>query len=430
MNSVLQFETHRASAEVGCGPVRRVHVETGLKPFRLGYLVSHPIQYQAPMLRCIAQSPEIDLTVFYTSDMGVREFDDPQFKVPVKWDVPLLDGYRHVFLKRLGGPAVTPLLRPLVVGLEAAFQRSQLDALWLHGYKHQVQLRAIRAARKLGIPILVRGDSSGLARGLKQEISREVVRRLFRIVDGFLYIGTRNRQFYLDRGVEEGRLFSVPYAVDNSHFQDAVERASQSRVALRASLRILGDAPVILYAGKLTRGKRPFDLLMAYQRVVREFVPGSKPYLVFVGDGEERQHLARSIAELQLDRVRLTGFVNQSEMPRYYDLCDVFVLPSARERWGLAVNEAMNAAKPVIVSDQVGCAPDLVHDGQNGFVVPVGDVASLACRLLLLLQDAKLRAGMGRASRGLVESFGFDQDLQGIRRALHHVCAARVNLSH
>src|SRR5579862_2585436 len=198
------------------------------RPFRLGYLVSHPIQYQAPMLRHIAQDPDIDLTVFYMSDMSVEGFYDPQFKVQVKWDVPLLGGYQHTFLGRLGGAKVTQLLRPVVVGLQRTLERARLDALWLHGYKHQVQLRAICAARRLGIPILVRGDSNVVEQSLMDKVSAQVLQRLFRKIDAFLYIGKQNRQFYAERGVGDGRLFSVPYAVDNIRFQQAVKDAAVS----------------------------------------------------------------------------------------------------------------------------------------------------------------------------------------------------------
>ena len=394
------------------------------KPFRLGYLVSHPIQYQAPMLRHVAQDPDIDLTVFYMSDMSVDGFYDPYFKVRVKWDVPLLGGYRHMFLNRVGNANVSQLLRPLVVGLRDTLQRARLDALWLHGYKHQVQLRAIRAARQLGIPILVRGDSNLPERSLKNRVSADVLRRLFRKIDAFLYIGKQNRQFYAERGVDEGRLFPVPYAVDNGRFQRAVQAAFSSRAELRAALNMIAEAPVILYAGKLTSGKRPLDLLAAYEHVVRRFAPGSEPYLLYAGDGEERERLERRIDDMKLSRVRMTGFVNQSELPRYYDLCDVFVLPSQHDRWGLAVNEAMNAGKAVIVTDKVGCAPDLVHDWENGFVVPAGDVAYLASKLLCVLRDSELRARMGEASRRLVAGFSFEEDLQGVKKALRAVCGS------
>ena len=381
------------------------------------------------MLRHIARDPDIDLTVFYMSDMSVEGFHDRQFKIQVKWDVPLLGGYRHTVLGRLGNAHVTPLLRPLVMGLHGTLRRARLDALWLHGYKHQVQLRAICAARRLGIPILVRGDSNVTRRTLRDKISDRVLRRLFRKIDAFLFIGKENRQFYAERGVDDGRLFSVPYAVDNNRFQQAAREATSSRSGLLKSLNISGEAPVILYAGKLTSGKRPVDLLAAYAHVVRRFSPGSEPYLVYVGDGEERKFLERRIDELKLNRVRVAGFVNQSELPRYYELCDVFVLPSQHDRWGLAVNEVMNAGKAIIVTDKVGCAPDLVHDWENGFVVPAGDVVCLASRLLCLLQDSDLRSRMGDASLGLVAAFSFEQDLQGLKKALIEVCRRAPSLA-
>ena len=425
MSTASQMITEQAFDELLFGQIGRQHDHAKRKPFRLGYLVSHPIQYQSPMLRYIAQDPDIDLTVFYMSDMSVQGFYDRQFKVQVKWDIPLLGGYRHTFLGRLGGADVTPLLRPVVVGLKSALKEARLDALWLHGYKHQVQLRAIRAARQLKIPILVRGESNvaGVAEeGLKDRISDRVLERLFKQIDAFLYIGKQNRQFYTERGVDDRKLFPVPYAVDNMRFQQAVKEASASRTELLGSLNMIWEAPVILYAGKLTSVKRPLDLLAAYEQVVQRFTPGSEPYLIYVGDGEERKHLERRIDELRLNRVRMVGFVNQSELPRYYDLCDMFVLPSERDHWGLAINEVMNAGKPIIVTDKVGCAPDLVHDWENGFVVPAGDVGSLASRLLCLLQDGDLRARMSDASRRLVARFSFEQDLQGIKKALDEVC--------
>jgi glycosyltransferase involved in cell wall biosynthesis len=393
--------------------------------FRLGYLVSHPIQYQAPLLRHIARDPEVDLRVFYMSDMSVRGFEDPGFGVTVKWDVPLLGGYSHEFLHRIGNRRVTPLLRPLVVGLESALRRERLDALWVHGYKHQACLRAIFAARRLRIRTLVRGESNGqgIRDGLRRRVHNHVLRSLFRRIDAFLYIGKLNREFYRNLGVNEERLFSVPYSVDNGFFQNAISDASASRNELLASLNIPpGSGPIILYAAKLVSWKHPIDLLEAYNRIVRDFPASCAPYLVYVGDGQERKLLEQRISDLGLKSVRLLGFKNQTELPRYYELCDVFVLPSENEPWGLAVNEVMNAGKPVIVTESVGCAPDLVSDGENGFVVPVGDVASLASKLRHLCQDAKLRFRMGEAGKRLVSNFSYEQDLLGLKQALHQVC--------
>src|ERR1700733_1792147 len=84
---------------------------------RLAYLVSHPIQYQAPLLRRIAQEPDIDLTVLFGSDFSVRGYKDEGFGVGVKWDVPLLDGYRHLFLPVLRESQTVSVTSPLNYGI-------------------------------------------------------------------------------------------------------------------------------------------------------------------------------------------------------------------------------------------------------------------------------------------------------------------------
>lgn len=391
------------------------------RTYRLAYLVSHPIQYQAPMLRHIAAHPRIDLTVFFLSDHSVRQFEDPGFGVPVRWDVPLLDGYRHVFLPALGGKNRLSFWRPFVYGLRRQLKAEQFDALWLHGYAHQANLWALAVAKRLGIKVLLRGEShlkSQSASSTMLFVKNLVLPRLFKSVDAFLAIGSLNRDYYLHYGVSKDRIFAMPYAVDNAFFQKKIDEARPNREALRSDLDLQPGRPIILYVSKFKRRKRAGDLLEAYIRLSPDGVHEPKPYLLFVGDGEERFALERRVKQLGWNSVRFLGFKNQTELPQYYDLCDVFVLPSENEPWGLVVNEVMNAGKPVIVSDQVGAGADLVKDGETGFVVPVGDVARLADCLRRLTSDPELAWKMGNQSQKRISEWGFEADLQGLLEAL------------
>jgi hypothetical protein len=125
---------------------------------RLAYLVSHPIQYQAPLLRRIAQEPDIDLTVFFGSDMSVRGYKDEGFGVHVEWDVPLLGGYKHVFLPKLrdgdAAGVATPLNYEIMSRLRERTGGHGFDALWVHGYATLNALHGMIAAKALGIPVL------------------------------------------------------------------------------------------------------------------------------------------------------------------------------------------------------------------------------------------------------------------------------------
>jgi len=389
---------------------------------RVAYLVSHPIQYQAPLLRRLAAEPDIGLKVFFSANTAGGSYD-PGFGGPVKWDVPLLEGYDHQFLPALGGGSITTF-RPLNWGINRRLRAGAFDALWVHGYTRLTNIRAMIAAKRLGIRVMVRDEAHGAnagkggARGLA---SRAFYAFLRRVADAFLAIGTLNRNYYRSLGIPEERIFSVPYAVDNAFFRQRSAQASCSRENLRRALGLDPARPVILFSGKLVSRKEPLLLLDAYRRLSRDGRSEPEPYLLFAGDGELRPTIERAAAELGWKSIRVLGFKNQTALPACYDLCDLFVLPSSYEPWGLVVNEVMNAGKAVVVSDRVGCWPDLVKPGMNGAVFPSGDAQALSAAMSALLSSRENLARMGEASRSIIDKWSFDEDLAGIRAALAYL---------
>ena len=402
-------------------------------PYRVAYLVSHPIQYQAPLLRYIVANSDIELTAFFLSDFSVKSYQDEGFGTAVEWDVPLLEGYPSEVLPALGDNQRLSALRPFVYGLARRLKAGRFDALWMHGYTHQANLRAMMVARNAGIKVLVRAESQMGAATRSSSLRRfkePVLRRLFGAVDGFLAVGSLNAAYYRHYGVPESKLFSVPYAVDNEFFQRQARLARPGREDFRRSLGLTPGRPVILFASKFQPRKRAGDLLEAYRALSPDGKREPDPYLLFVGDGEERPALERRAAETGWSSILFLGFKNQTALPPLFDLCDVFVLPSDSEQWGLIVNEVMNAEKPVIVTKEVGAAPDLVRDGENGYVVPVGDVAALTDRLRDVLSDPGAARRMGERSLEIVQNWGFREDVTGLLQALDAtVGAGRPSLS-
>jgi glycosyltransferase involved in cell wall biosynthesis len=395
-----------------------------IKKWRLAYLVSHPIQYQAPLLRLISAEPDIDLTVFYCSDLSVREYHDEGFGQAVQWDVPLLDGYRHEFLPALGGTDRLSFWRPLNHGLARRLGEGNFDALWIHGWGYWSHLRAVSSARQRGIKVLMRGESGLHLRTpgrVKQGLKRILMRYLVANVDAFLTIGEHNRKYYLHHGAVPERLFPVPYSVDNAFFQEKAAGTVPDRQQLRTLLGLAPGRPVILYASKMIGRKCPGDLLEAYIRLSGDGTREPDPYLLFIGDGELRPELEARTARLNWNSIKFLGFKNQTELPGYYDLCDVFVLPSVQEPWGLVINEVMNAGRAVIVSDEVGCAPDLVKPGENGYVFKAGDISDLHNALVSVLSNPEMTRDMGRKSLEIINRWGYREDIDGLRGALELV---------
>lgn len=392
---------------------------------RLAYLVSHPIQYQAPLLRRIAQEPDIDLTVLFGSDFSVRGYKDAGFGVGVKWDVPLVEGYKHVFLPRLReGKDVgvaSPLNRGIFAQLRGRGAEPAFDVLWVHGYASINSLHGMLAAKTLGIPVLLRAESWLRDRGrspVKLALKNLFFDGLQTLVDGVLPIGTLNSEYWSHYFGKEVPQYLMPYAVDNDYFAQRACQAKGHREELRAELGLDPARPVILFASKLQTRKHCDHLIQAYTELSPEAGVEPLPYLLIVGDGEERVALETQAAASGLASIRFCGFRNQSELPRFFDLATAFVLPSRHEPWGLIVNEVMNAARPVIVSDDVGSGPDLIQDGVNGFIYPVGDVSALAGALRRVLESPETAAEMGRNASERIHRWGYEEDIQGLRRAL------------
>ena len=408
-------------------------VERSGRRVRLAYLVSHPIQYQAPLLRRIAEETDIDLTVFFGSDFSVRGYQDAGFGVGVKWDVPLLDGYKHEFLPKLRDRGNASFASPVNYGLVRRLRGEgcdpAFDALWVHGYSTLNAMQGILAAKALDIPVLLRAESWLGDRGrsgVKLLLKKTFFLGLKQMVDGVLPIGTLNAEYWRYYFGDDVAQFMVPYAVDNGYFAQRARDAKAGRTALQTELELDPARPVILFAGKLQPRKHCDHLMEAYALLAPAAGEEPHAYLVIVGDGEERGALERQAAATGLRSIRFCGFRNQSELPRFFDLATVFVLPSRHEPWGLIVNEVMNAARAVIVSDDVGAAPDLIADGVNGFVYPVGNVPALAEALRRVLEAPGNAEAMGQRAYERIQSWSFEEDVHGLRRALEHVAPGFV----
>ena len=394
------------------------------RPVRLAYLVSHPIQYQAPLLRRIAQEPDIDLTVFFGSDFSIRTYKDEGFGVEVAWDTPLTEGYKHVFLKTLRDTGTvsptSPISRGIYTALIGPDKQPAFDALWVHGYASVNAWQGILAANALGIPVLLRAESWLRDRqrtGLKLAIKNAFFKFLATKIAATLPIGTVNAQYWHHYFGDKVPQFLMPYAVDNQYFARKAAEAAPKQAALRASLNLEPSRPVILFASKLQERKHAIHLVQAYAELLKT---NPSPYLVIVGDGEERANLEAFARDHKLTGVRFAGFQNQSALPAFFELSDVFVLPSRHEPWGLIVNEAMAAGCPCIVSDEVGCHADLITNGIEGIVYPTGNIPALTAALTSIFATPTTASEMGRNAAHRMQTWSFEQDIAGLRAALAH----------
>lgn len=384
---------------------------------RVAYFLTHPIQYQSPMIRAVLESG-IDLHVIYGPMAIEWAGHDPELGRKEEWDVPLLDGYPHQHIASPFAFGVTGLfcLRPRI---RRVLESLRPDAVWIHGWGDVFAVAAWNVAWQLGIPILLRGESHLKCLkggGLRRWLHRQLLGRCFGTVARFLAVGSANRQFYLSYGVPESKIFDVPYTVDNDRFAKADNGTRAAAGLWRQRLGIGPEDTVIGFFGKIKRVKRPDLALRAVAMAAAGLPADKKPWLLFVGDGPWREHIEALAGRIYPDRTLFLGFQNQSRLTVVYRVADLLVLPSDFEPWGLVVNEAMCAGRPAVVSDRVGAAVDLVEN--TGRVFQAGSVPLLAKELLPWLRDRRLLKEAGLRAAQRIQSWSIREDVAGLRAAL------------
>ena len=370
------------------------------RAYKLAVVATHPIQYQAPWFRAMATDPRLDLHVLFGHNATATDQAGAGFGVEFKWDVPLLEGYSYSFLCNVARkPSLGTFDGIDTPEVAEVLRRGGYDAVIVNGWGYKSSWQAIWACWRSKTKVLVRGDShlrtprSSLKKAIKALPYRAFIPRF----DACLAVGIWSREYYIHYGANPDRVFVVPHVVNESWLCRESARLQPLRLQLRRQWGLGERSTVFVFAGKLIPQKRVRDFICALQRAASS---GAAVEGLVVGDGPLRSECETLVRSEGLP-VRFTGFLNQSEIVKAYIAADMLVLLSD-ETWGLVVNEAMCCGRPCIVSDQVGCGPDLVQPGKTGAIFPLGDVDALA-RLMVAFVDAeKLLQQMGVRCRQLM----------------------------
>lgn len=393
---------------------------------RLAIIATHPIQYYVPLYRALAQEPELDLHVFFGSDFSVRGYRDPEFGREVRWDIPLTDGYAHTFLPtgpHREGPYRFLGLRP--AGLRRAIRAFAPDVALLTAYMPFFWWEAAAVLRARRVPLLLRAEATDVALprgGLRKALRYAFLRLLYAQVTRFLAIGQNARAHYLAHDVADEQIGWSPYCVDTRLLERQAAKFAPRRGEIRRELGFSDHDHVFIFSGKLIPKKDPLLLARALGKVPEGV--RARIGLIVIGDGELRKELEVECRQVLGNRCVFAGFVNQSTVGRYYAAADCLVLPSAwGETWGLVVNEAMQFGLPAVVSSRVGCHPDLVVEGETGYVFSAGAADELAERLVRVVEGPRL---LPDRCRQQVAAYSDGVAAAGIMDAVRALAAERL----
>lgn len=371
---------------------------------KIAWFDTHPIQYNTPAYEAINKDKKISQTVYYMSDFSIRKYFDEQFDTHLKWDIPLLNGYKSKFLKNYSFLNHGSFFSYINISIFYEIIKNKYDLVITHGWSSVSHFFVFISCKISGTPYSVRGDSNSYMINPKNILQSTIRKIIFRNANVIFFIGEQNKKFYLSHGVQEKKLIRMPLCINNSFF-----RKIGLTIDIDKEKKLLGikDEKVLLISSKLIEKKSVDTLILALKDI-------SEPYfLLVVGSGKLEKKLKKLSEQLNV-KTKFLGFVNQTKIPTYYWLADIFIMTSKREPWGLSTNEAMNCNCAIILSDKVGGKDDLIKN--NGFTFKVGNVNELRSKIEILLRDEEKLKSFKKNSKKIIENFDYKSNVLALQK--------------
>ena len=378
---------------------------------RIRTLVLTPIisPYRIPVFNELATIDDIELKVLFFMENDSRQR---------KWKVYANEiAFNCDVLPSLGIPLGDRTFA-ISAGVKRRLGKFPFDVAICGGYDHFTSWQSLYHVHKLGKKFVLWIESTKRDERPDSLLRKHLKQWFFAHSDGYLVSGKASRDYAREFGVPDEKIFVAPDAVDNRYFA----RLSRPFRAERQKLKADRGYPdfLVLYVGKIAERKGVWDLIRAYERLDTRDDVG----LLLVGDGRDMGKYKKYCLSRGLKNVLFEGFVHREDLPFYYGISDVFVLPSLSDPWGLVINEAMACGLPVISSHIPGAVDDLVHDGKNGFVYRAGNVAELLARVASLRLDQELRGQMGKESQEIIRNYSPSHCAEGFAEAARALCRA------
>lgn len=371
---------------------------------KINYVLSHPIQYQSPLIRYLVKKG-IKLNVFYRSNISLKSFKDKEFNKKIKWDINLLKGYKKKFLNYIGPNKVSSTY-PLTIEYKIIFK--DCDYIWLHGIKNWYNLFIIILNIFYKKKIIIR-DEVHFKSKYRSNFNILFNKIFYFLINQFIYkylaIGKLNKDYYIKNGINKKKIILIPYVVDNNFFYKKSNKTNKKIFFLSASKLIKKKGiDILLKAIFICNQKKKFK---------------ENTFFKIIGDGPEKNKLLTLKKQFRLNNVLFCNFKNQKDLRNEYNNSDVFILPSYYEPWGLTVNEAMASKNLIITSDSVGSVADLVRKNYNGYIFKSQNFLSLSKILYKVFNNKKKIHIMKNNSFKIISKWNFELCYHGFKKNIN-----------
>lgn len=389
---------------------------TGGVQTRVAIIAPGLAPYRIPLLNYLNRLPNIQVTALLC-----RKYGEIESKSDARRDWCFDYQYFQSFMVRVSNPFAERAGLWLSPGLWSHLGQNPYDVVIALGWTMPNTVLAWQYCKTHRRPVVVWDDSIPHPPGRWKRRLMPVVQRYFGSFDSYLASSSWCRDYFVSMGAPREQIIFFPQIVDNDFFARSADALRPRRDALKQELGI-HTSRVILFVGQSIARKGVVPLMEAFERVAQA---NPDVTLVTVGQGVLTSEMqARRLASHARDRIVIHPFVSQQDLPKFYALADIFVLPSFYDTFGLVINEAMASRLPIVTTNRVGAVADLVRDGVNGRVVAPGDVPALAEALTQLVGNDALRAEMGKRAAEQIDRWSVQQAGEGFMQCIN-LCLGR-----
>ena len=381
----------------------------------------HPIMYQTPIFKSLnkfikSNNLVMSLKILFGDNLSLKKVYFKEIGTEFMPDFKdLLTGYDFQFLKNYSFDSKSGFFSRFNLGIFYYFFKNKPDIVLVHGYETATTWMILFLSFFFRFKIIWRGESiirRVNSKSFKNKIKEIVLNLFFSRCDAVLYSCSGNK-LYLEQYNSIDKMFFIPCAVNNDFFQKEKSYFSSRLNDVKSDLDIDKDDLVVLFSARFTSRKRPLDLLKALT-----LIDNKKIVVLFVGDGPEKSKMQQYSLKHNIKTV-FTGFVNQTQISKYYSISDLDIVISDYDPSPKSMNEAMNFDLPIITTNDVGTSLDLVKNGVNGFIIDTGDIINLSKKINFFNLDRKQTVIMGKKSGEIVQKWNYNENSIGIIDAIN-----------
>jgi len=380
-----------------------------MKKYRVVLISDIIAPYRLPLFEKLSQSPLIDLQVYFLSESA----KDRRWKrgLSCKFNYKVLPKIEIGFQVR---DLFTYLVNPT---FPFRLIREDYDVVISDGWFNFACQAAFFISKMSGKPYVLWSRSTVFEPSLLRWTSLPLVKLIVRHSDACIAPGKRAKEYLIYLGADEKKIFMARNTVDIDHFRRVSQLTRKDRCEIKQSQGIR-TRKLILYVGQLIEKKGVKYLVEAYSQLRKEY---DDVGLLILGYGYKKQELKKLCQSQNVPDVYFVDHVEIDEMPKFYGIADLFVLPSRQDIWGLVLNEAMACGLPVITTKKVGASVDLVREGINGWIVAEENPAELYEAIKKIVVNSSLRQKMGQESSRIIQRFDIDSAVNGFLSAVEYV---------